>query len=403
MNNLALLLISNALASIGTGIAMIAVPWYLASLPDGILLFSKSALYVNIFLFILMPLVGPIVDNNSRKKLMIIIRLGFIFGLIVIFISIKTHPSPNNYYPLLGYYALGSLFYAINVPLRTAFVQELFSEHEYVRVNSILEIENQIAAVLTGALAVLAIKKYGMGVIVIMNILLYMLALIAIILIKYTQKELNVRRLKFVSSLHEGIKIAKEYPYVSIVLMACVIPYVVIILYTVIHPIALSLMPNVGGESYALLELLFGLGAIISGVFLLSDYPKKFTTTELLIISMSSFLIITIVQLMIPSYWGFLIIAIAFGFSNSFVRVVRQSYLMENINNKRIGRIGTLLQSWIMFLRSTSLAILTYILSEEGIIGAIALTVTISVIALVTLFIALYMIRLKKIKSQIST
>ena len=71
MNNLALLLISNALASIGTGIAMIAVPWYLASLPDGILLFSKSALYVNIFLFVLMPLVGPIVDNNSRKKLMI--------------------------------------------------------------------------------------------------------------------------------------------------------------------------------------------------------------------------------------------------------------------------------------------------------------------------------------------
>ena len=39
-----------------------------------------------------------------------------------------------------------AVFCAVNIPLRLAFVKELFDENSFASINAILEIENQVAA-----------------------------------------------------------------------------------------------------------------------------------------------------------------------------------------------------------------------------------------------------------------
>ena len=82
-----LLLVSNAVASVGTGIAMIAVPWLLAQGDDGAVLFSRIATVVNVGLFLITPFIGPVIDSRPRKQLMILLRLGFVAGLAGILVA----------------------------------------------------------------------------------------------------------------------------------------------------------------------------------------------------------------------------------------------------------------------------------------------------------------------------
>ena len=68
-----LLIISNAAASIGTGVAMIAIPWMLVSQNNGAATFGILATIVNIGLFFGTPFIGPLIDKNSRKTLILLL------------------------------------------------------------------------------------------------------------------------------------------------------------------------------------------------------------------------------------------------------------------------------------------------------------------------------------------
>ena len=93
---------------------------------------------------------------------MIFIRLFFILCLIGILIAKYVTPELGLSALLISYYVLGASFYAVNIPVRSAFVKELFGNEAYARVNSILEIENQVAAVVTGLAAILVLDRFGL-------------------------------------------------------------------------------------------------------------------------------------------------------------------------------------------------------------------------------------------------
>ncbi|MCJ8340548.1 MAG: MFS transporter [Pseudomonadales bacterium] len=376
---LILLLISNALASIGTGVAMIAIPWFLATGEGGSVLFGVLATIVNIFLFFLTPFIGPYIDGCSRQKLMIGLRLAFLLGLVLVYAIFAF--SDNTTASLILYYSLGAVFYAFNVPLRTAYVQELFAADEYARINSILEVENQVAAVSTGALAILVMEYLGLSIIILGNVACYIVAVFCIARIKHPAKQFSLKSQSIFKSFNEGVQIALRKPVLALMLLVSSIPYVVIILYTVLHPIALSQIPQASGSTYAVVELLFGLGAILGGWIMISGRFKGVNTELLLLYSLGLFLLVVSFQVLFPTYWGFIVLACAFGFSNSVVRILRQTLLMQQTTASEIGRIGALLQGWIMLMRALCLFVMTLVLSASGVLAAIYFTLFIAILA----------------------
>ncbi|MBL6782310.1 MAG: hypothetical protein ISQ21_04660, partial [Alphaproteobacteria bacterium] len=130
--------------------AMIAVPWLLVNQPGGVQVFGQLVIIVNSILFITTLFIGPYIDSNNRKTLMIGLRVIFMLMLIVITGFSQFNQLADSNLFLIIYYIIGSFFYAFNIPLRSSYIHELFNEDQFVRVNSMMEIENQVAAVLTG-------------------------------------------------------------------------------------------------------------------------------------------------------------------------------------------------------------------------------------------------------------
>lgn len=106
--NFILLLCSNAIASVGTGVAMIAVPWLFVKGDDGDVLLDTLATTVKFGLFIVMPLVGPVIDAWPRKALMVLIRL--VYGLSLSDIMLLGHlkKGPADNFLLILYYIFGA-------------------------------------------------------------------------------------------------------------------------------------------------------------------------------------------------------------------------------------------------------------------------------------------------------
>ena len=369
--NLYLLLFSNTMASIGTGVAMIAIPWFIAARDGGDVLFSSLATAVNVVLFVVTPFIGPVIDGWSRKGLMVALRVVFLIGLCTVYFLHHAEDIDNQTFSLVVYYCLGATFYAFNIPLRGAFVQELFHGSVYLEVNSILEIENQVAAVLTGVCAIFLVENYGIDYLLILNASAYFLAIICISLIDVPVAAHRPEKGSVAASFAEGIGIAISRPRLSMMLMAASVPYIVVILYTVLHPVALSRLSDASSSTYALVEMLFAVGAIAGGMILGKTAKFFHSPQKVLTKALMAFAVVAVLQAFFPGYWGFVLLAAAFGFWNAVVRILRQSLLMEQVSVGEVGRLGALLQSYIMFMRALTLYVASAIISGAGVNYAI--------------------------------
>ena len=85
------------------------------------------------------------------------------------------------------------------------------------------------------------------------------------------------------------------------------------IFYTILHPIALSALPDASGATYALVELLFGLGAIAGGILMARVIHPGTALRPLLEGMVFVFAIIAVTQAMFQTYWGFVLLAAGFG------------------------------------------------------------------------------------------
>src|SRR6516225_1802362 len=73
-----LILLSNFLLVVGSGITWIAVPWLLIQQPNGEALYGLSNSALTLLIFLLLPHLGKAVDRNSRKNVLV---FYFVFGM----------------------------------------------------------------------------------------------------------------------------------------------------------------------------------------------------------------------------------------------------------------------------------------------------------------------------------
>ena len=367
--NLLLLLASNFLTSIGIGVAMIAIPWLLATRSDGGVLFGVLMTGSNIALALVTPFIGVAIDRQSRKSVMIAIRLIFVVGLLIVLLLHRS--GGGQTYALVLYYLLGASFYVVNIPLRTAFVQELYFDRDYARVNSVLEIENQAAAVAIGAIAIIAMEKFGLTPILLLNGFALAIAIGLIEAIKYTRKTLPVTRTNAVKEMAEGLAFLKGRPLVSGLLLVATLPYVIVILYSYLHPVALGALDGASGADYATVEILFAIGAMAAGWALVVVPISVRRLPSAITWCVGLFALTALVQALVPFKLAFFAIGALFGALNSVARILRQTLLMRTMAPNQIGRVGAFLQSWIMALRALTLAVATGLVAQANIVTAL--------------------------------
>lgn len=145
---LGFLFLANLISGFASGITMLAIPWYLTShLGQGNGKFLNATMMCIItFASIFWGLyAGTLIDKYNRKRIFQVMNL--VDGLVLCGAALAGHGMDEIPFALLFIVSSASLLtYTIHYPNMYAFVQELFEPQYYQRVNSAIEIQNQVTS-----------------------------------------------------------------------------------------------------------------------------------------------------------------------------------------------------------------------------------------------------------------
>lgn len=284
--------------------------------------------------------------------------------------------------------------YNVHYPTLYAFGQEITEKKDYGKINSIIEIQGQSTSVLSGAFAALlitgvnqefltnlglehifsfTIEPWPLHKIFLMDACTYFVAFILILSIKYTSiKPKIIDTGSMFKRLKQGASFLKQTPLLF---------YFGICSYTIFAMLMIhihQLMPiyvnkHLGASSavYAGAEMLYAIGALISGIGIRWAFKNTNTVKAIIILMLMS---VFVFELTAFTQHSLILIFVCFvlGITNAGTRVLRITYLFNHIPNNIIGRAGSVFQTLNVIMRFSfiSLFSLTFFAKTDNITWA---------------------------------
>lgn len=403
-----LLFLSNIISGLAQGISMIAIPWYFIEIVEASDFFVYSYIIITIGTLFWGIYAGALIDRYSRKKIFIITNLvcGIFIGLIAIY-GQMTGTLSNIM--VVSVFAVTIFNYNIHYPNLYAFGQEITEKKMYGKLNSYIEVQGQTTSVLAGAFAAILltgttdqsleiagfnfnlpfdVTKWAIHDIFLLDAFTYLIVIGIFSLIKYqpiSNYDIHVGSL--ISRLKVGFDYLRSnktvfiFGLISYMLFAFTLVELHVVLPSYVHDFLAA-----DGNVYASSEVYYSLGAIFSGVLILRIFKRinSFYSVIILMFFVSlAFLSMTFYKLL----WVFFLGNLILGVTNAGVRIVRTTYLFNNVPNNLIGRVTSVFSSLNIVVRVVLISILSlsFFDFEDNIrwayfIGVILMIVSISIL-----------------------
>jgi MFS family permease len=355
-----LVLAANLLSSIGSGITMIAIPWLLVSGEGGAVLFGYATIIMTIINFIMAPFIGQWVDRFSRKKLLVFGELaGF---LVVLLFSIAGFLGMDyGYWHYMLLYGTGSFYYNLFYPGIFALNQEIFPKSVYKSLNGAMEIQGQLSSVIAGAISAMLIGQLQLEWLLLFDSFTYLSAFMLFIAIPYTRKvegaEIDT---SYWVKLTEGYRYMTKRPKLFLFLLASFVPFIGVMVTNYLFPIYLVDVLKVDSSIYGAQSMVYGVGAVIAGIFI-PILSKRLGNENSIIITTFFYTGGLILLILSEAVSVYLILIAILAFGNAGTRVARNSYLMDHIPNKIVGRVDSLFRTIGLGIRVLLLTIFTFV------------------------------------------
>ena len=376
--HLFLLFLAHIVSGIASGVTMISIPWYFT---DSLNLNSSFSLMfgaVTFFGLFWGLYSGVLIDKYNRKKLLE--SINFFTGLFIILIGFYIYlfnPKIDFAIILIGFvFTITCFYYIIYYPTIYAFMQEITQKKNYVKINSYLEIVGQSTTVLAGSLAAILlsgitiynvnIKPWSIERVIILDGVTYLIGAFIISFIKHRKKNQVIEKKSVVKSIKIGVhfliknKLILIYGLCSHIIFA----FLLVELFTLL-PLLIKNFFQKGAYLFAITDICYACGALLSGLFIYKwiKYYNKVKLTIILIMLTSLSILILISNKFILSL---LLTSIFLGMSNSGVRIIRNSFLFDNIPNKYIGRVVSIFNSINTIIRMCLIFIFSLKHFSEG-------------------------------------
>tara|TARA_B100000900_G_scaffold20429_1_gene15880 strand:+ start:2918 stop:4165 length:1248 start_codon:yes stop_codon:yes gene_type:complete len=372
-NNTKLLLLfsSHIISGLSSGISMIAIPWYFTNNLNLNSLFSVifgSVTLVGLFWGLYS---GTIIDKYNRK--IILEKLNFYVGLIIFVFSVLIiHLNSTIISTILIalIFSTTCFYYIIYYPTLYAFSQEISEKKNYVKINSYIEIVGQSTTVAAGGLAAillsgLTFKSININPLSIEKILLidsitFLIGSLIISKIKFSRKKNKRKSDDILKRLYVGIKFLKSNKLILIfgICSHIIFAFILTELFTLL-PLLIKNFFVKGAYVFAITDLCYAVGALFSGFFVHKwiTYIDKIRLSFLLIIFTSMSILVMISNKSLISLFT---ISIILGLSNSGVRILRNSFLFDNVPNDKIGRVISIFVSINTMIRVVLIFLFSY-------------------------------------------
>lgn len=373
-----LLLTANAVSGFAQGISMLAIPWYFSDVLDASSTFG-TIYGIATFLTLFWGLyAGTLIDRYPRKNIFLCITL--IGAIIIGTIALTGFISGGVPMILVGMVFCTTLFiYNVHYPTLYAFGQEISEKENYGKMNSFIEIQGQATSVISGAFAAILItgidkellasigldgilnfelEAWSIHEIFLMDACTYAIAFILILFIKYNPVVKEVVHVGSVfKRLKQGGLFLKKHPLLFHFGLGS---YAVFAMFLVhIHqlmPIYINNYLEANSAVYAGAKMLYAFGALLSGIGIRWVFKNTNTVKAIIIMMVLSFVVF---ELLILSKSALVLIFVCFilGLTNAGTRVLRITYLFNNIPNNIIGRTGSVFQTLNVLVRFTFIII----------------------------------------------
>ena len=353
--------LANAISGISQGMMMIAITWYINNTIDQPDLYNALFLGSSILSVFWGPYAGSLIDRYDRRKVMITINiLGGLYMMMCASTALVFNEVPV--YLVCGIFIMTVVFYNVHFPNLYAFLQEIVPPKHYGKITSAVEIQNQLAFVLSGGLAALLLEGVPVHILEVLGLqgyahimanpialdklifidgCTYLLGVLLLWKMSYVSlTERDKRAIPVLKRLQDGLIFLKERPLIF------VFGYFSHILFASIMVCSFLILPSyirhvIQGDAaiFGLSEGLFALGAIFAGVLVDRIFRKNRLLGIILFLVLGA--AIYAVLYVSQSALVLLIMYLFLGMMNASTRILRTTTLFQIVPNKIIGRTNS--------------------------------------------------------------
>ena len=374
--SLAILLTANGVSSFAQGFTMMSIPYYFNKIND-YSFFSLSLTIITLASLFWALYAGSIIDGFNRKD--VFLGTNFVGGMVILSIAslgFKEEGLPNIL--IIMVYAITMFGYVIHYPNLYAFSQELSKPKDYAKITSLIEIVGQstvMGSAVMGTMLLrgvdnfhvpftdifLTIHKWEINEIFLFDAVAYFISFLIILLIRYSPNMKLV--ISDEGTLYERLKTGyvylKENRLVALFGVCSYVIFIVVYIeqFALMTPYVLNHLLE-DAPVLGLTELMYGLGALFSGVIiqtLFSKMPVLKAVVLLTFLTGAIFFLSSVTCSVII----FTNVAFAKGFTNAGSRIFRVTYLFSLIPNELAGRVNSFFNVVNTIFRLIFLAIFT--------------------------------------------
>lgn len=373
------LLSSNIVSGFAQGISVLAVPWYFADVLEQSSLFAITYGLVTFLSLFWSLYAGTLIDRYSRKTLFLYANgiAGSIVALAAIYGFVRGEMPP---WMILSVFGMTTLFFNIHYPALYAFGQEITEPKDYGRINSLFEIQNQATKVFSGATAAVlisgtvayeainvlgfdvtlpyAIEAWDLHAIFAFDAFTYFLAMVLIWRINYVPTEKKkVERGRVLDRLQAGFRYFRQHPLVfkyglfTHSLFAFVLVQILVVLPQYVNQWMAS-----GPDLFASGQAYYAVGALTAGVATRRIFRRTNNIASVIILMFLAgtvFLYLSLGRVTLLFYTCLFLT----GITNAGTRIIRVTFLFNQIPNHVIGRTNSVFTVINLVVRSVLIGV----------------------------------------------
>ena len=336
-----LLFLGNTISLIGFGFNLVGVSWLVLEVTGSELALGKIMAMATVPGVVLALFAGIIIDKVNRKWLLVVLDLFrmVVVGTFVILL-VQDRFSMNALFITVLLMGTGSsLFW----PTAQAFVQELVSAKDYFHANALLSASYQAGSILGAGIGGVVVHFYGVPTALAFNALTHLISALLISAAPFRRQVVHHEVESIWQSVSKGFIYFKEKVGVLILGFTTILADVAI--WGALSVLTITISKEVflaGSLGYGLMEGFYGVGALISTVAV--GYMTRFLGRGRALLL--CYVVAGVMCLLAPIAISIYLAGVAYffmGLHNNAARICIRTIFMEQIPNKIMGRVQTIL------------------------------------------------------------
>jgi MFS family permease len=336
-----LLFLGNTISLIGFGFNLVGVSWLVLEVTGSELALGKLMAMATVPGVVLALFAGIIIDKVNRKWLLVVLDLFrmIVVGTFVILLVQDRFSMTALFIAVLLMGTGSSLFW----PTAQAFVQELVSAKDYFHANALLSASYQAGSILGAGIGGVVVHFYGVPTALAFNALTHLISALLISAAPFTRQVVHQDVESIWQSMSKGFIYFKEKIGVLILGFTTILADVAI--WGALSVLTITISKEVflaGSWGYGLMEGFYGVGALISTIAV--GYITQFLGRGRALLL--CYVVAGVMCLLAPIAISIYLAGVAYffmGLHNNAARICIRTIFMEQIPNKIMGRVQTIL------------------------------------------------------------